>query len=151
MSIVFTFGSGGFRTTRMGGVPRQQQQQGADRNQLLTLLPVLFIFFFPFFSSIISSLFSTPPIPDPLYAFKMSKQFATERLTTPHKVAYYVDEKQFSKHPIWESLSPEAQQSSQAGKVSRSPQLYKFEKRIEEHFAQYYWDSVLINMTSSSR
>jgi DnaJ family protein B protein 12 len=137
-----TFGPGGFRTTRMGGgFPRQQPAPAqADRNQLIALLPILFIFLFPVLSSIVSGLFSTPPIPDPAYSYDKTTQFSSLRYTTPHKVPYHINPTQFSKHPIWESLSPEAQKVPQAGNVGHSPQLKTFEKKIEERFAQAYWD-----------
>lgn len=137
-----TFGPGGFRTTRMGGgAPRQQPNQAqADRNQLLTLLPVLFLFFFPLLSSILSGIFSTPPVPDPIYAYDKTTSYASLRYTTPHKVPYYVNQKQFSDHPIWESLSSEARQTPQSGSVAHNPLLKTFEHKIEERFAQLFWD-----------
>jgi len=135
-----TFGPGGFRTTRMGGIPRQRPAQAQpDRNQLLALLPILFIFFFPVISSIVSGIFSTPPIPDPLYSYEKSDTYSSARYTTPHKVPYYVNQKQFTTHPIWESLSPEAQKIPQAGKMGHNADLKTFEKKIEERFAQTYW------------
>jgi len=136
-----TFGPGGFRTTRMGGAPRQQANQAqGERNQFLTLLPVLFIFFFPVLSSLFTTLFSTPPVPDPSYSYSQSSLYSSLRYTTPHKIPYYVNQKQFTKHPIWEALSPDARKAPQAGSVAHSAILKSFEKKIEERFAQSYWD-----------
>lgn len=128
-----------------GGIPRQRaaQPQQADRNQLLALLPILLVFLFPLISSIISGIFSTPPTPDPAYAFSQSKLYNSERITTPHNVPYYVNKQQFSKHPIWESIPTEVRNLPQAGNVARaniSPLLRSFEKSVEERFATFYWD-----------
>jgi len=137
-----TFGPGGFRTTRMGGGGARQQAnpEQANRNNFLALLPVLFLFFFPLLSSFLSTIFSTPVTPDPSYAYDKTSALSSLRLTTPHKIPYYVNQKQFTSHPIWDSLSTEARQSPQAGSVAHNPLLRSFEKKIEERFAQIYWD-----------
>jgi DnaJ family protein B protein 12 len=123
----------------MGGVPRQRGNQAqAERSQLLTLLPVLIILFFPLISSIISGLFSTPPVPDPVYSYEKTNRLSSLRYTTPHKIPYYVNQKQLSTHPIWESLSPEARENPQAGGLS--PLLQSFERRIEQRFVDGHLD-----------
>lgn len=147
---VFTtsFGRGGFQTYRMGGMgggfPRQRQQgQQAQQggNSWIQLLPFLFIFVLPILSNVISGLFSTPPVPDPSYSFEKSTQFSAQRLTTPHKVPYYVHQPTFSKHPVFESIPSQHRDNIQAGRVvHRSSPLSVFETRIEERFAGSYYD-----------
>jgi DnaJ family protein B protein 12 len=126
---------------RTGAMPRRQAGNQADqnRNQLLQLLPVIIIFLLPVLSSLLSSLFGSTPIPDPAYSFQKNSQYSITRLTTPHKVPYYVNPASWQAHPIYETIPVNVRGEKQAGPKANSRQLNAFETRIEDRFAASYY------------
>lgn len=126
--IVFTasFGPGGFRTTRvhMGG-RRPAGAQGREETSMRTLLaqlaPLIILFLFTFLSAI-PNLFSSPRVPDPRFSFAPSARFNMGRETSGRNVKYFVNQAEFSAHPI--------------GKDSeQSPSLLgKFERAVEASY-----------------
>nr|GAT45738.1 predicted protein [Mycena chlorophos] len=142
---VFTtsFGPGGFRTTRMGGgTPRQQQQQGnaEPRSMFIQLLPLIILFAFSILSAL-PNLFTTPPVPDPLFAWTPTSTYTTERHTGGLGVQFFVDANEIMRHPVigaelardgidWRKLTAE-RNPAKAG-----PALTKFERVVDNTYTQ---------------
>jgi len=126
---------GGFRTTRVHtsrGRPQEQQQEPATpRSLFIQLLPLLFLFGFPLLSAI-SSLFSTPPVPDPRFSFESSSRFNLKRTTQALGVQYHVNSAEFSSHPI----SAEIARSGQSDKPLNMPGLRRFEENVDQTFTR---------------
>ncbi|KZT20087.1 DnaJ-domain-containing protein [Neolentinus lepideus HHB14362 ss-1] len=136
-----SFGPGGFRTTRVGGgfgdMPRQrrrdqQAEQPRAGSAFIQLLPILVLFFFSFLSAL-PKLFSAPEIPDPRFSFIPTMQYNIQRTTHGYNVNYYVNQREFSKHPI-------ADEIARIGETSLGPGLSKFEKGIEKIYVQNLYD-----------
>ncbi|TFK62999.1 DnaJ-domain-containing protein [Pluteus cervinus] len=137
---VFTFGPGGFRTARTGA-RAQAQTANEPRSVFIQLLPLLILFAFSLISTI-PTFFSSPPVPDPHFAFTGSSRFNVELATASHGVKYHVNGKDFMSHPV---IGPElARQgiditklaTTQDGKTQRGQALSKFEVSVEKHYAQ---------------
>ncbi|KAJ3511116.1 hypothetical protein NLJ89_g4283 [Agrocybe chaxingu] len=101
---VFTFGGNGFRTqtfTRRpgGGGGGGGNAEVEPRSLLVQLLPLLLLFAFSFLSSL-PSLFSTPPVPDPRFAFMATSKYSTEMETGGLGIPYFVNQAEFSNHPV---------------------------------------------------
>ncbi|KAF7308457.1 J domain-containing protein [Mycena chlorophos] len=142
---VFTtsFGPGGFRTTRMGGgMPRQQQQQGnaEPRSMFIQLLPLIILFAFSILSAL-PNLFTTPPVPDPRFAWTPTSTYTTERHTGGLGVQFFVDANEIMRHPVigaelardgidWRKLTAE-RNPAKAG-----PALTKFERVVDNTYTQ---------------
>lgn len=97
---VFTFGSNGFRTqtfTRGGGATADNTAE--PRSLLVQLLPLLLLFSFSILSSL-PNLFSTPPVPDPRFAFASTTRYNTEMETGGLGIQYFVNPTEFSNHPV---------------------------------------------------
>ena len=127
---VFTasFGPGGFRTARMGGQNRRQEQQAAEpRSMWMQLLPLFVLFAFSLLNAL-PSLFSTASTPDPRFSFSPSARYNLERTTPGLNVKYHVNSAEFSGHPIAAEL---ARNSNKAG-----PTLQRFENNIERVYTQ---------------
>ncbi|EPQ56318.1 DnaJ-domain-containing protein, partial [Gloeophyllum trabeum ATCC 11539] len=141
-AAVFTasFGPDGFRTTRMGGFGeaprRRQRQQEAEQPRassiFVQLLPLLVLFAFSFLSAL-PKLFATPETPDPRFSFHPTPQYNLERSTHGYNVHYYVNPREFSKHPISEEIA-------RNGDKGLSPGLSRFEKNIEKIYVQDLYD-----------
>ncbi|KAI5120372.1 hypothetical protein M0805_006894 [Coniferiporia weirii] len=133
---VFTasFGPGGFRTTRVhrGGrsANAQPQQQGemSLRTMLAQLAPLIILFLFTFLSAV-PNIFSTPRTPDPSYSFTPSTRFSVGRETTSLNVKYFVNQAEFSVHPISEELAQKADKAD-----ARSSLLDRFERSVEQNY-----------------
>ena len=137
MFPVFTasFGPGGFRTTRMGGMggarARQAQEQPqTTRSMLLQLAPLLFLIFISFLGSI-PNLFSSSPARNPSYSFAPQTPYTSARYTAALDIPYYVSNAEFHSHPIWSSIPEKYQNEPKAGQYSRD--LLSFERTIEKH------------------
>jgi len=99
---VFSFSSNGFRTqtfTRGGGAAQGGGSTADSRSLLVQLLPLLLLFAFSLLSAL-PSLFSTPPVPDPRFAFSQSVRYNTEMETGGLGIHYYVNPGEFTNHPI---------------------------------------------------
>ncbi|KAJ7759244.1 hypothetical protein B0H16DRAFT_633538 [Mycena metata] len=145
-----TFGSGGFRTTRMGGgIPRQQQQQGGNaaeqRSSFVQLLPLLLLFGFSLLSAL-PSLFTTPPLPDPRFSWTRTSQFKTERHSGGMGVKYHVDANEVMRHPVigaelardgidWRKLTA-VKDSADKSPQKAGPALAKFETTVDKTYTQ---------------
>ncbi|KIM44706.1 hypothetical protein M413DRAFT_442662 [Hebeloma cylindrosporum] len=98
---VFTFGSNGFRTQTFtrGGAGAGADNAAEPRSLLVQLLPLLLLFGFSLLSSL-PSLFSTPPSPDPRFAFASTTRYNTEMETGGLGIHYFVNPTEFSSHPV---------------------------------------------------
>ena len=96
---VFTFGGNGFqRQTYARGAPAEGQN-AEPRSLLVQLLPLLLLFGFSMLSSL-PNLFTTPPTPDPRFAFTSTAKYNTEMETGGLGVPYFVNKAEFASHPI---------------------------------------------------
>jgi DnaJ family protein B protein 12 len=136
VSPVFTATFGGPGMTFTTGGPRrraaqgqQQQRQGAagTRGTLMQLAPILIFFLFSILSAL-PNIFSTPPTPEPRFAFTPSTRYNTERTTAPLGIKYHVNSQEFMSHPIAAEI---ARDSSRRGS-----QLSKFEDHVERAFTR---------------
>ncbi|KAH8108330.1 DnaJ-domain-containing protein [Phellopilus nigrolimitatus] len=137
---VFTtsFGSGGFRTTRVhmsgrragGGQPQQQQGQMSLRAMLAQLAPLIALFLITFLSAV-PNIFSSPRTPDPRYSFTPSTRYNVGRETGSFNVKYFVNQAEFSAHPISEELTHAANKED-----GRSSLLGKFERNVEQNYRE---------------
>ncbi|KAF8159470.1 hypothetical protein B0H34DRAFT_405495 [Crassisporium funariophilum] len=96
---VFTFGSGGFRQQSFTTQTRSANGTPAEpRSILVQLLPLLLLFGFSLLSAL-PNLFSTPPVPDPRFAYSSTARYNTEMETGGLGVHYFVNPAEFSSHP----------------------------------------------------
>ncbi|KAF9038455.1 hypothetical protein BJ165DRAFT_1498130 [Panaeolus papilionaceus] len=97
---VFTFGGNGFRTQTFtrGGQPTGGQQ-AEPRSMLVQLLPLILLFAFSLLSSL-PNLFSTPPVPDPTFAYSSTHRYNTEMETGNLGIPYFVNQAEMAKHPV---------------------------------------------------
>ncbi|KAF9477586.1 DnaJ-domain-containing protein [Pholiota conissans] len=98
---VFTFGGPGFRTQpfNRGAAAGAGTQNTEPRSLFVQLLPLLLLFGFSLLSSL-PGLFSSPPTPDPRFAFTATSKYNTEMETGGLGVHYYVNKVEFTSHPI---------------------------------------------------
>ncbi|KAF9650778.1 DnaJ-domain-containing protein [Thelephora ganbajun] len=120
-----TFTTGG--TRRRQGQQQQQQGAGGTRGLLMQLAPMLILFLFSILSAL-PNIFTTPPTPEPRYAFTPSTRYNIERATGPLGIKYHVNSQEFMSHPIAAEI---ARDSSKRG-----PQLSKFEESVERAFTR---------------
>ena len=130
-----SFGSGGFRTTRvhMNGRPQgaAQGEPTQGRSMLTQLLPLIILFAFSFLS-MLPDLFATPTVPDPLFQFTKTPRFDLERQTDNLHINYYVNSRDFHAHPkIAADIA--------AGQYRRGSSLSRFESNIEQVYTQNLW------------
>ncbi|KAF8202277.1 hypothetical protein BJ912DRAFT_944324 [Pholiota molesta] len=98
---VFTFGGNGFRTQTFARGPAAggQGQNAEPRSLLVQLLPLILLFGFSLLSSL-PGLFSSPPTPDPRFAFTATAKYNTEMETGGLGVHYFVNRAEFTNHPV---------------------------------------------------
>ena len=133
--LVFTATFGGPGMTFTTNAPRrrqgqqQQQRQAAagTRGLLMQLAPMLILFLFSILSAM-PNIFTTPPLPDPQYAFTPSARYNAERTTRPLGVKYHVNTQEFMAHPIAAEIARD--------NTKRGPQLSKFEENVEKAFTR---------------
>ena len=65
----------------------------------MQLLPLIILFGFSFLSAL-PSFFTTPPVPDPRFAYSATSRYTTEMETGGLGIPYYVNPKEFSNHPV---------------------------------------------------
>lgn len=134
--LVFTasFGSGGFRTTRVRanrGAGQANAVPDTPRSTLITLLPLIILFAFSLLSAL-PNLFAEPTTPDPRFAFAPDRRYNTERHTSGLKIRYHVNKAEFSQHPqIAAELAAQA-----SGSRSSSGVLRRFEGNVERIYTQ---------------
>ncbi|KAJ7577042.1 hypothetical protein C8J56DRAFT_972183 [Mycena floridula] len=141
---VFTtsFGPGGFRTTSFGGQPQRQANNNArnadPRSVFLQLLPLFLLFGISLLSSL-PNLFSTPPVPDPMFAFTPTTRYNVARHTRPHGITYHINPAEFMNHPvIGPELVKEGVDLRKASNLdfARGPAVTKFEGQVERVYSQ---------------
>lgn len=129
---VFTasFGPGGFRTMNTGGVPRRRQPEDTGetsaRTMLTQLAPLILLFLFTLLSAM-PNIFGSTSSNLPNYSFTPSHRFNEGRETTSHNVKYFVNQAEFSAHPISAEMvqaSAEKKQSSLLNKLERSVEIH---------------------------
>ena len=121
-----TFTTGGPRR-RQAQQQQQQQGPGGTRGLLLQLAPILILFLLSFLSAL-PNIFTTPPIPDPRFAFTPSVRYNAERTTAPLGIKYHVNSQEFMGHPIAAEIARD--------NTKRGPQLSKFEENVEKAFTR---------------
>ncbi|KAF8317757.1 uncharacterized protein EI90DRAFT_2943014 [Cantharellus anzutake] len=133
--LVFTatFGPNGFQRTytRPAAAQGNAQQHARSISPLLQALPLILLFAISFLGSLpnIASLFSAP---DPGYSFTPSRAYSSERITSDYKVPYYVDNAEFERHPIYQSIPAASRPLKQAG--ASSYKLHVFEQLVERTY-----------------
>ena len=135
LRIVFTtsFGPGGFRTTRvhLGGRRAQPNPAAAAQggpsawSMLIQLTPIIIMFLFTLLSAM-PSFFGSSGTPDPRYSFTPSVRFNVERETADLKVHYFVNQGEFSTHPISQEVTQQA--------TGQKSLLKKFERSVENNY-----------------
>lgn len=120
-----TFTTGGTRRHR--GQQQQQQDAGGTRGLLMQLAPILILFLFSLLSAL-PNLLSTPPTPEPRFAFTPSARYNAERTTEPRGVKYHVNSQEFMSHPIAAEIARD--------NARRGPQLSRFEDNVERAFTR---------------
>lgn len=102
---MFTFGGNGFRTQTFtrGGGGTAEGATTESRSLFVQLLPLLLLFAFSFLSSL-PTLFTTPPTPDPRFAFASTAKYNTEMETGGLGIRYFVNPVEFTNHP---TIGPE--------------------------------------------
>lgn len=134
--IVFSasFGSGGFRTTRVrhNNGP-QAAGQANNRSVLIQLLPLIILFAFSLLSNL-PNLFATSPTPNPHFSFTNSQRYNTERHTSGLKIRYHVNNVEFSQHP--QIAAELAAQSSGNSNARSADALKRFERHVERVYTQ---------------
>ncbi|KZT56895.1 DnaJ-domain-containing protein [Calocera cornea HHB12733] len=132
----FTFqfgGPGGVQFGSARGRPRGQQAAPNDAGSMFKqLLPLLIVILFSLLTSL-PSLLGAFQTPDPSFSFQQSQYFDQERYTLSRNVPYYVNTRQFTKHPIWESIPVDRREDGRAG--SASSKLKAFEGHIESSYS----------------
>jgi DnaJ homolog subfamily B member 12 len=114
---------------------------------LIQLMPLILLFAFSFLSSL-PSLFSTPAVPDPRFAFTPSARFTAERSTADHHIKYYVNPQEMQNHAgIAADLAAAAvvagstSSSGNGNSVRNLKELRRFENKVEETYAnELYYD-----------
>ncbi len=144
-----SFGPGGFRTTRIHttrGRPAQEQQQepATPRSLFVQLLPLLILFGFSLLSAL-PSMFSTPPVPDPRFAFEASTRFNLKRTTQALGVKYHVNSAEFSRHPIAAEIARSGQSDG------RVPALRRFEENVDQAFTRETYEVCQRGLDSKQR
>ncbi|KAJ7170503.1 hypothetical protein C8R43DRAFT_1059863 [Mycena crocata] len=142
-----TFGPGGFRATRMGGGGTRQQQGGnaEQRSTLVQLLPLLLLFGFSLLSAL-PNLFTTPPVPEPRFAWTSTSRYKTGRQTGGLRVNYYVDANEVMRHPTigaelaregidWRTLTA-VKDSPENRQHQPGPALTRFESNVDKAYTQ---------------
>lgn len=111
--------------TNRGGVPQQQTQD--TKSTLVQLLPILILFLFSLITAL-PGIFSTPPTPDPHFAFSSTPRHNVERQTDGLGIKYHVNSQEFMGHPIAAELARDSQK--------KGPKLAEFERNIERTYTQ---------------
>jgi len=135
---VFTasFGPGGFQARRAGR-GTAAAEQATPRSLVMQLLPLIILFGFSLLSAL-PNLFSTPPVPDPRFAFQSSTRYGTQRETGGLGIRYFVNQAEFQKHPVigTELARESAKASSSSPSKTRGPALQKFEDSVDKVYVQ---------------
>ncbi len=95
------------------------------------MLPLVLVALFAF-ATILSSLFGFGPVEDPRYSWSPQGPYTAHRQTNNLGVNYYVNQAEFVKHPIWESIPEERRNEPRAGRWSQP--LRKLEQGIDQNY-----------------
>ena len=121
-----TFTTGGTRGRQRQQQP-QQQAPGGTRGLLIQLAPILVLFLISILSAL-PNIFSTPPTPEPRFAFTPSTRYNIERTTGSLGIKYHVNSQEFTSHPIAAEIARDG--------TRRGPQLSRFEDGVERAFTR---------------
>jgi len=129
---VFTFGGpAGFRqfggNTGMHARARDNRRESPPPNWV-QMLPLLFLVFIGLLSWL-PGMFTTA---DPGYQWKSTSPWTLHKQTSSINVDYYVNPREWQRHPIYESIPVEKRGQEQAGAYSNK--LKRFESGIEQHY-----------------
>lgn len=132
-----TFGSNGFRTTRMGGQQFRQNQNTEPRSIFVQLLPLIILFAFSLLSAL-PSMLGTAAVPDPHFSFEPSTRYNVERQTGGIGVRYHVNSAEFTGHPVIgaELARERGDGKGKTKKTKRGPALTKFENTVDRTYTQ---------------
>ncbi|RSH95419.1 hypothetical protein EHS25_000509 [Saitozyma podzolica] len=132
---VFTFGGPGGFQAQFGGPRRRAAAAGGGENAspIVALLPIILLFAFALLS-VIPSLFTTPPPPDPSYSWDSSSRFDLARNTWHRGVPYHVNKAEWEGSHLWESV-PEARRG-QKDAAMYSNKVRSFERGVETNYIQ---------------
>jgi len=129
-----SFGPGGFQTRRAGR-GTAAAEQATPRSLVTQLLPLILLFGLSLLSAL-PNLFSTPPVPDPRFAFQGSTRYSAQRETGGLGIRYFVNQADFQRHPvIGTELAREDAKASSSSKT-RGPALQKFEDSVDKVYVQ---------------
>ena len=129
---VFTFGGpNGFR--QFGGNQGMHARARDNRRESpppnwVQMLPLLFLVFIGLLSWL-PGMFSTP---DPGYQWKSISPWTLHKQTSSINVDYWVNPREWQRHPIFESIPEGKRGMEQAGTYSNK--LKRFESGIEQHY-----------------
>lgn len=129
---VFTFGGpNGFR--QFGGNQGMHARARDGRRESpppnwVQMLPLLFLVFIGLLSWL-PGMFSTP---DPGYQWKSISPWTLHKQTSSINVDYWVNPREWQRHPIFESIPEGKRGMEQAGTYSNK--LKRFESGIEQHY-----------------
>ena len=132
---VFTFGGpNGFQ--RFGGAQpaqrgRNNQRQETPPPSWVQAIPLILLAALAIFSWL-PGLLSTP---DPGYQWTQTSPWTQHRQTSSIHVDYYVNPREWQKHPIYESLPSEKRDLAQAS--TWSSRLRRFENGIEQNWVSH--------------
>lgn len=92
------------------------------------MLPILFLVFI----GLLSWLPGLMTTADPGYQWKSTSPWTMHKQTSSIHVDYYVNPREWQKHPIYESIPVDKRSLDQAGTYSNK--LKRFESGIEQHY-----------------
>jgi len=126
-------GPGGVQFNSARGRPRGQAATANDAGSTFKqILPLLIVILFSLLTSL-PSLLGSFKTPDPSFSFQQSQYFDQGRYTVSRNVPYYVNAKQFTTHPIWDSIPADRREDTRAG--AASTKLKTFESHVESSYA----------------
>lgn len=147
----FSFGNGGFHSTRVYPQQRARQQQQRDPNApppplYVQLMPLLVLILFGLLN-FLPSLLSAGQTPPPAYDFtSTSPRFNERRMTSEHGVDYWVAKEEWTHHPMWEAVKAEQRGEGRGGIYK----LKKFERDVEMKYVRCVVVSLLKEMKTAS-
>ena len=107
--------------------PRDNRQETPPPSWV-QMLPIIFLLIIGLISWL-PGLLSTP---DPGYQWRSTTPWTLHKQTSSINVDYYVNPREWSRHPIYESIPEDKRGQKQAGTYSNK--LKRFEADIEQHF-----------------
>lgn len=112
------------------------------------MLPLILIGLFAF-ATIFSSLFGFGPVDDPRFSYTPHTSYTATRQTHSLGIPYYVNQAEFERHPIWESIPEERRNEPRAGRWSQA--LRKFESGVDNSYVVNLREEVSVNERTNGR